>query len=83
MGINLKLLFSRLFSGAPIVVLCASIGGWAANFIPGISAKVLFSQCVIFSITYCLAVYCFGLNPEERKILNDFFKRRSLDTNQL
>jgi len=47
-GINLKLLFSRLFSGAPMVVLCAVLAGFVANYIPGISVKILLLQCLGF-----------------------------------
>lgn len=80
-GIKLKLLFRRLFAGAPMVIWCASLVGWAANFIPGISVQVLLTQCIIFSTSYCLAVYSFGLTHEERNILNGYFKKLAMGTN--
>jgi len=59
-GINLKLLFSRLFSGAPMVVLCAVLAGFVANYIPGISVKILLLQCLGFTFVYGLALYISG-----------------------
>ncbi|PKN51551.1 MAG: hypothetical protein CVU55_11425 [Deltaproteobacteria bacterium HGW-Deltaproteobacteria-13] len=68
-GINLKLLFRRMFSGAPIVILCASLAGYAAGAIPGISVKILLGQCLIFTFVYSVAIYLFGLTKEERSRL--------------
>ncbi|HPD58192.1 MAG TPA: oligosaccharide flippase family protein [Smithellaceae bacterium] len=73
-GIDLRLFFSRLFAGAPMVVLCTALTGCAANFIPGISVKIFLLQCLIFTIVYVLAVFIFGLTHEERTAVNGFLK---------
>jgi len=57
-----------------MVVLCAVLAGFVANYIPGISVKILLLQCLGFTFVYGLALYIFGLEKEERQTLIAFSK---------
>ena len=80
-GIDLRMLFSRLFAGTPMVVLCTALAGCAANLIPGISVKIFLLQCLIFTFVYVSAIFIFGLTHEERTAVDGFLKKGAWGTN--
>ncbi len=74
-NLNMPRFFIGVSRGiAPVFIACLSIGG-LLRLIPGSGWLLLFGQISIFSVSYAVLMYRFGMNIDERNEVDNILKR--------
>lgn len=77
LGINIRYYWKHIVQLAPALVLPCLFGAFSLFVIKPKGLLALIISALIFAAIYCLSMYLFGLNEEEKRLLQLPFRRKS------